>query len=93
MRTRCCCRCRCETTTNDGEAVIVPPRQNVLFVDARDIITLTAKDGTPDYVVSESKLQAWFSALPPEQRDARILVVTGYIASTAGGSHDIGTRW
>jgi aspartokinase/homoserine dehydrogenase 1 len=60
--------------------------QDAIFVDAREIIQLTKhKDPTPDYVVSKEKLDRWLVATPAAAA-ARIIVVTGYIATTATGT-------
>lgn len=60
--------------------------QDAVFIDARQIIHLTQhKDPTPDYTLSRAKLSAWLES-SPSARNARIIVVTGYIATTSNGT-------
>ena len=64
-----------------------PGRSNerAVWLDARDVLVLArTKEPMPDYAVSQEKLDAWLSS-SIEVSTAKILVVTGYIASAANG--------
>ena len=64
-----------------------PGRSNerAVWLDARDVLVLArTKEPMPDYAVSQEKLDAWLTS-SIEVSTAKILVVTGYIASAANG--------
>ena len=64
-----------------------PGRSNerAVWLDARDVVVLArTKEPMPDYAVSQERLDAWLTS-SIEVSTAKILVVTGYIASAANG--------
>ena len=64
-----------------------PGRSNerAVWLDARDVLVLArTKEPMPDYTLSQEKLNAWLTS-SIEVSTAKVLVVTGYIASSASG--------